>query len=73
MTNFKRYSLEVEAIQSFSNRWVGVIRTAKGVNIHSIMCNPDIVNLVGGLTRETVGDAKEKLQKREKQNSKRIC
>jgi len=50
-------SKEVEAASSISQRGVSMVATAHGNNLHSLMSNPPLVRLIGGIESVTLGDA----------------
>eukprot|EP00742_Colponemidia_sp_Colp-10_P008672 GILJ01009407.1.p1 GENE.GILJ01009407.1~~GILJ01009407.1.p1 ORF type:complete len:856 (-),score=129.57 GILJ01009407.1:122-2689(-) len=48
--------LEVSAAKTIAQRGVAMVATAHGIDLHSLMKNPVLVPLIGGLTTVTLGD-----------------
>lgn len=59
-------SEEVKAVKTIRERGVALVGTAHGDSIHSLMRNPEINELVGGLASQTLGD--DEARKIAKQN-----
>lgn len=53
---------EVAAVRTIAQRGVGIIGTAHGTNLSSLLSNPDLVDLVGGLKSVTLGDAEARIR-----------
>lgn len=61
--------MEVRAVRTIAQRGVGLVGTAHGVTIHSLLSNTELNSLVGGISSITVGDreARERVQKAQRE------
>lgn len=56
---------EVNAVRTIAQRGVGLVGTAHGITIHSLLSNSDINGVVGGIRSVTLGDAEARTRSKE--------
>jgi stage III sporulation protein AA len=57
---------EVSAVRTISQRGVGLVGTAHGTTLSSLLSNPDLCDLVGGRKSVTLGDEEAKRRAKQK-------
>eukprot|EP01126_Amoeba_proteus_P061380 TRINITY_DN8238_c0_g4_i2.p1 TRINITY_DN8238_c0_g4~~TRINITY_DN8238_c0_g4_i2.p1 ORF type:complete len:176 (-),score=39.89 TRINITY_DN8238_c0_g4_i2:146-673(-) len=60
---------EVQAVQTICQRGVGIVGTAHGLSIHSLLSNPELNSLVGGVRSVILGDKAASERSREQRKN----